>query len=246
MMTQLKERVVAFIDILGFESLVRNLEDDDFLHRRLHDALQNIKHVRISSLRGITAQYNLEVSVFSDCIAISAEPDKYHEVIWTAIHLQSSLLVLGILARGGVSIGKLVHEDDILYGEGMIKAYKLESKAAIYPRILVDGSIIDLTSENYRSVFFQQDTDGLWILNPFSIGLTPGGANELAADGWDPHEVGLEQLKTHIDQSISKLKEPDQIAKWNWMETKRSEAARQLKVFGKPKFWAEFEKLNKK
>lgn len=242
----LNERIVAFIDILGFESLVRDLEKDERLHQRLQYALQDIKRVKISSLNENTAQKDLEVSVFSDCVAISAERDNYHGVIWTAIHLQSSLLVLGILTRGGISKGGLVHEDDILYGEGMIKAYKLESKAAIYPRILIDREIIELTNEYYRSVFFQQDMDGLWHLNLFSIGLVPGGANELAADGWDPHEVGLKELKRYVDKSVSTLTEPDQIAKWNWIERKRVEAAEQLKVFGKPKFWIEFEKIHSK
>lgn len=242
----LSERIIAFIDILGFESLVSDLEQDERLHQRLQYALQSIKRIKISSLSKNTAQKDLEVSVFSDCIAISAAQDNYHGVIWTAIHLQSSLLVLGILARGGISKGKLVHEDDILYGEGMIKAYKLESKAAIYPRILIDREIIEITNEQYRSVFFQQDMDGLWHLNPFSIGLLPGGADELAADGWDPHEVGLNELKRHIDKSVSTLTKPDQIAKWNWIERKCSEATEQLKVFGKPKFWIEFEKIHGK
>ena len=242
----LNERIVAFIDILGFESLVRDLEKDERLHQRLQYALQDIKRVKISSLTENTAQKDLEVSVFSDCVAISAERDNYHGVIWTAIHLQSSLLVLGILTRGGISKGGLVHEDDILYGEGMIKAYKLESKAAIYPRILIDLEIIELTNEYYRSVFFQQDMDGLWYLNPFSIGLVPGGADELAADGWDPHEVGLKELKRYVDKSVSSLTKPDQIAKWNWIERKRVEAEDLLKVLGKPKFWIEFEKIHSK
>ena len=222
------------------------MEHDERLHQRLQYALQDIKRVKISSLNENTAQRDLEVSVFSDCIAISAEHDNYHGVIWTAIHLQSSLLVLGILTRGGISKGNLVHKDDMLYGEGMIKAYKLESKAAIYPRILVDSEIIGSTNDYYRSVFFHQDMDGLWYLNPFSIGLVPGGADELAADGWDPHEVGLDELKRYIDKSISTLTKPDQIAKWNWIERKRMEAAEQFKVYGKPKFWIELEKIHSK
>ena len=242
----LNERVIAFIDILGFESLICDLEQDERLHQRLQYALQGIKRVKISSLNENTAQKDLEVSVFSDCIAISGEHDNHHGVIWTAIHLQSTLLVLGILTRGGISKGRLVHEDDILYGAGMIKAYKLESKAAIYPRILVDQEIIELTNEKYRSIFFQEDVDGLWHLNPFSIGLVPGGSDELAGDGWDPHEVGLNELKRHIDNSVSILTKPDQIAKWNWMERRRAEAAEQLKVFGKPIFWIEFEKIHGK
>ncbi len=71
----LNERIVAFIDILGFESLVRDLEQDERLHHRLQYALQDIKRVKISSLSKNTAQTDLEVSVFSDCVAISAEHD---------------------------------------------------------------------------------------------------------------------------------------------------------------------------
>jgi hypothetical protein len=137
-------------------------------------------------------------------------------------------------------------EDNILYGDAMIKAYRLESKAAIYPRILIDRDVLERTNEYYRSVFFQQDTDGLWHLNPFSIGLVPGKTDELAADGYDPHEIGLEELKRYVDKSISTLTEPDQIAKWNWIEGKRLEAVKQLKAFGKPKFWIEFEKMHRK
>lgn len=88
--------------------------------------------------------------------------------------------------------------------------------------------------------------DGLWYLDPFSIGLVPGGADDLAADGWDPHEVGLNELKRYAEKSISKLTKPDQIAKWNWIERKRAKAEEQLKLYGKPTFWIEFEKMHNK
>lgn len=57
----LNERIVAFIDILGFESLVRNLEKDERLHQRLQYALKNIKGIKISSLSDNTAQNDLRV-----------------------------------------------------------------------------------------------------------------------------------------------------------------------------------------
>lgn len=136
-------RVVAFVDILGFESLIQHLENNEVLHRKVHGALKQIKNVKVLSLQSITAQNDLEVSVFSDSIAISAPKDNYHGVIWSSIHLQSTLLTLGILTRGGISCRKTVHKDDILYGEGMIRAYKLESRTAFYPRVLADRSILD-------------------------------------------------------------------------------------------------------
>lgn len=237
-------RVVAFVDVLGFGSLVQRLEDDEVLHRKIYSALKQIKAVKVSSLQSNTAQSNLEVSVFSDSIAISAPKDNYHGVIWSAIHLQSALLTLGVLTRGGISCGKTVHEDDILYGEGMIRAYKLESRAAIYPRILVDRNVLDLTNDGYCSIFFQKDTDGLWYLDPFSIGLLPGDSDALVEDGWDPHEVGLAELKRAIDKSLSELTNLDQIAKWNWLEEKRLYAVEEYQSLGKPRFWVAFDRMH--
>lgn len=237
-------RIVAFVDILGFGSLVQHLENDEVLHRKVYSALKRIKDVKASSLQGNTAQSELEVSVFSDSIAISATKDNYHSVIWSTIHLQSTLLTLGVLTRGGISCGKTVHEDDILYGEGMIRAYKLESRAAVYPRILVDRSVLDLTNDGYRSTFFRKDTDGLWHLDPFSIGLLPGDSNALVEDGWDPHEVGLRELERAIGKSLSELTNLDQIAKWNWLEEKRLYAVEEYKSLGKPRFWVAFDKMH--
>ncbi|WP_454875679.1 hypothetical protein [Pseudomonas farris] len=241
MKTAFDPRIVAFVDILGFESLVQKLENDPALHEKLNYALRRIKHLKVSSLEGNTAQSDLEISVFSDSIAISAPKANYHGVIWTAIHLQSDLLTLGILTRGGISCGKTVHEDDILYGEGMINAYKLESRAAIYPRILVDCSVLELLNDGYRSIFLRKDTDGLWHLDPFSIGFLPSGSDALVEDGWDPHEVGLDELKRAIDKSRSDLTNLGQVAKWNWLDEKRQCAVEEYRILGKPRFWVAFD-----
>ena len=132
------ERIVAFVDILGFGALVSSLSSNPELHGRLHYALTYIKSYRASSHSENSAQSNLEISVFSDSIAISSEPLDAFRVIWSCGWLNAELLQAGILTRGGISIGPTIHKDDVLYGEGMLKAYKLESNAAIYPRIVVD------------------------------------------------------------------------------------------------------------
>jgi hypothetical protein len=70
MSTAYSERIVAFIDILGFRELVRKIGEDDKLRKRLHYSLERIRSFKEFSLRNETAQKNLEVSVFSDSIAI--------------------------------------------------------------------------------------------------------------------------------------------------------------------------------
>ena len=68
-----EDRIVAFVDILGFGALVSSLEELPELHGRLHFALTQIKSYKMTSQMGNTAHSDLEVSVFSDSIVMSAE-----------------------------------------------------------------------------------------------------------------------------------------------------------------------------
>jgi hypothetical protein len=233
-------RVVAFIDVLGFESLVKKLDADSNLHQKLHCALKRIKSCKLYSLSNL-ASNGVEVSVFSDSIVISAKQDNYKMVIWTAIRLQCDLLALGILVRGGIACGKTVHEKDILYGEGMLSAYKLEKEAAIYPRIIIDPSVLEFSDESHSHLFFEKDFDGLCYLNPFSMGILPSDADELAADGYDPYHEGLMTLSKVIDLEITKLSSLGHLAKWHWLKNKLKLAIVEFKKHGKPMFWHLFE-----
>jgi hypothetical protein len=171
-----------------------------------------------------------------------------HGVIWSSIHLQCGLLALGILIRGGISRGRAVHADDILYGEGMINAYNLESKAAIYPRIVIDPKLVLEIESGYRAAFLAQDVDGLWFIDPFSMGIVSGNVDALLEDGHDPHEVSLKSLGKKIDHELSQLSDVGQLAKWNWLKSRYTIAVLEFAKLGKPRFWhilEEAEKLKK-
>lgn len=239
------ERVVAFIDILGFGALVKQLGEDSSLHAQIHRALTRIKFLKDSSARTGTAQSELQVSVFSDSIVISGAFDKIHNVIWSAIHLQCALLLSGILVRGGISHGRTVHADDILYGEGVLYAYYLESKAAIYPRIVLDPKLINEIKPGYRAMFLAKDNDGLWFIDPFSLGLLPGNADALLEDGYDPYEESLKGLGKRIDQELSHLSDVGHLAKWNWLKSRHTIALLEYARLGKPRVWHMWEQAEK-
>ncbi len=58
-------------------------------------------------------------------------------------YIGTILIKKGILIRGGITIGNLVHnEDGIVFGQGLIDAYMLESKAAKFPRIILSNKLI--------------------------------------------------------------------------------------------------------
>src|SRR4051794_26916634 len=50
-------------------------------------------------------------------------------------------LRIGVLLRGGMDFGELYHQDGVVFGEALVRAYNLEKSARV-PRVLVSDSII--------------------------------------------------------------------------------------------------------
>ena len=58
-------------------------------------------------------------------------------------YIGAILFEKGILFRGGLTIGNLIHnENGTVFGQGLIEAYQLESKNAIFPRIILSDKLI--------------------------------------------------------------------------------------------------------
>jgi hypothetical protein len=240
-----ENRVVAFVDILGFASLVARLPSEPELHKRLHYALSHIKSYKLSSLRKDTAHANLEVSVFSDSVVISGNEDDLYGVVYACGWLQAQLLGQGILVRGGISSGKTMHTDDLLYGEGMLKAYKIESSAAVYPRIVIDPKLVNQSTQWICHILLLKDADGLWHIDPFSLIGTSGDVEALLEDGYDPHDIYLDKLGKYIEEGISTATEVDRLAKWTWIKARYDLANEEYSKTRKTRFWRFFELAQK-
>lgn len=142
--TYFSERIVAFIDILGFKNLVEQSVCSPAIAEKLHKSLQIIYEQKRDNenIEGIGLKdYGVEVTTFSDSIVISY-PINYEGglffVLLDVIHLQLQLACQGILIRGGISIGPLYHNGEIVYGPAMNEAYMLESQYAVVPRVIID------------------------------------------------------------------------------------------------------------
>ncbi|MCX6880168.1 MAG: hypothetical protein NTW21_41150 [Verrucomicrobia bacterium] len=210
-------RLVAFIDILGFEALVKSFRREAELHLRVHQALMRIKAIDLLSHNHGTVPYNLEVTVFSDSIVFSCSKDRFDSLIYTCGYLQADLFFLGILVRGGISIGNTFHSGGILYGEGMLNAYRIESKAAVYPRIVIDPEISFGISKIYMERFIERDDDGLLSINAFKFESVIPDAAELAAEGYCPRAEYLRNIKEHLENGFRSAQAVDQRAKWSWL-----------------------------
>jgi hypothetical protein len=211
------ERIVAFLDILGMRSLVSRIETDELLLQNLHGALAHIKNQERYANMDSTALSQMEISVFSDCIAISVDPPKAPYVIMVCANLQNELLLQGIAVRGGVTLGKTFHTKGVLFGAGIVRAHDIESKEAETPRILIDESVVDLISQGVFSKFLDRDTDSRAIIDPMIDSPYIPGAEDLAAEGYDPRHVFLSEVRKHIVDYISDSPNSRCKDKWHWL-----------------------------
>ncbi|MEN6325276.1 MAG: hypothetical protein ABFD18_03570 [Syntrophomonas sp.] len=147
-----KTRAIAFLDVMGFKNIINKSQDMQFRSKLIESLieLKGMEHNR-RNLAGMQFDYGKELTVFSDSIVISYDFSKegaIFRILFDVIIMQIDLVAMGLLLRGGVTMGDVFHNGGVVVGPAMIKAYEMESKIAIYPRIIVDPILIDYAYEN--------------------------------------------------------------------------------------------------
>ena len=177
-MKEYKEHFVAFLDILGFKELLKESTCDEIYP--IFDVLHT-KSKATLKLNGtqIEAYNYIHHMILSDSIVLYIDAsikDAFASLIDVCSRLQTSLANRDnpILLRGGIVKGKLFCESDIIYGEGLTRAYLLESKLAKYPRIIFTGDTLEEGKENTYYMFteidgisrsYHKDKDGLYFVD---------------------------------------------------------------------------------
>ncbi len=159
-----EKRLIAFIDILGFKEIVRSSEADDTKLDLIHSVLDflkdweksekwNLKLVEIeedAQKKGVESfdiRGKTNSTSFSDSIVVSVKvEDNINEMASTLIvnlcFIGAKLIEKGVLFRGGLTIGNLIHNDNgTVFGQGLIEAYQLESNNAKFPRIILSDKL---------------------------------------------------------------------------------------------------------
>lgn len=225
-----EERVVAFVDILGFSAMIceteKNSKEIIEDSNKIRSVLQDIKDYQRNNEDNNYKEMGSEVTIFSDSIVISKSMDwKYGDVFHTVLdmlHLQMDLLSKGILLRGGITVGNLYHRDNIVFGPAMIEAYKMESECAKYPRIIVDENIYERAKKNcpeqnteemeieyIDELLYKDVDDGRLFINYI------GNVSEF--DCADDHSIYLSQVRELIIDGLKKS-EGKVLDKYEWMK----------------------------
>lgn len=160
-----EDRYIAFIDILGFKSLLKektaeelyiiinNFQVQSFLAKQ-----NNNKHEEAKKL-------DFQVTCFSDNVVISCLNKKEEKnslslmyFLEAIVNYQLILNLSKITIRAGITKGELVHQNDICYGPGLVRAYYLESEIAIFPKIVIDDNIaydLNLANPTEKDIYLQ-------------------------------------------------------------------------------------------
>jgi hypothetical protein len=194
---KVEECLVAFLDIIKFESYINDFvkTKDTSIIETLVIALKNAEisvHKHLELLNKSNIDFKVNFKQFSDCTSISfvlssikefeENKDFNHELNIALLILrdfQIELLKKNIYIRGGVSLGIHFENENMIFSEGIVNSYKLESKKAVYPRIIIHNNLfksIRAMFENHEEevdfLGFNKglicDWDGVIFINPFN------------------------------------------------------------------------------
>jgi len=139
-------RAVAFLDILGFRALSTALLSDPSQLDALDYQMRLAERVLVGDV-GVVK--DTAVRLFSDCILISCpvSPEHLVRLLFTLEFLQLRLVNSGVFIRGGLAIGTHFQTSRALVSSGLITAYELESKIAVFPRVAIHESFVNEISK---------------------------------------------------------------------------------------------------
>lgn len=164
-----EDRLVVFLDILGFKNIVQRSTNDESLVESIKCVAEfntKLQFATSDSNKGVNHifPYGLQVTVFSDSIVISC-PMLSGGMGYFLLCVASHCLAinrLGFFVRGGITFGKLYHSGNVCFGPAMNRAYELESQLAIYPRVLIDAATFGYLASNISHGLIQEEFKALF------------------------------------------------------------------------------------
>jgi len=247
-----EEQFTAFVDFLGFSEAATTI--DETTRSKVLDLLLSLSTLRGEFDLQSTVQesgkkisFKPAISTFSDHIVISypLQPicadtgsDERIGGIFIMNHFTNLLtriaaaaLRIGFLVRGGATIGKLYHAQGVVFGEALIDAFQIESRTAIYPRVVLSSQITSrpMWIQN-RSGKFAKDHDGLYHFDYFRELLF---YTAQSGENWfEAAKLWFDDVTAVINRNLTELESSgrmNEFAKWAWFARQFRRALETLK-----------------
>jgi hypothetical protein len=164
---QYEKRTVAFYDVLGWRNKINRAGIDS---RKLAELQKIVLMFALFSESATFRAEDVRVSTFSDNVVVSCPVDSTSVgVLFTRLSMvQVRAALSGFLIRGGITIGDIFHDERVVFGPALVKAYAIESEVANYPRLVLDREATEL-AKHPDLAGFAVDEAGVLFLDPFRI-----------------------------------------------------------------------------
>lgn len=230
---------VTFIDILGFKDMVERLEPQNI--NKVLDAMQMFSSLPQRRRTPFNSPENLPIVVqFSDSI-IRIQPTRnanenesvlnfFVSELRSLLLAQGNLACNGVLIRGGVTYGDICVHKERIFGPAIVRAYKIESVLARYPRIIVDETLCIGSTENLiaRAVgnslwkiagsevleYLHRSDDGQWSIN-YLLHMHDAQRDD-GGSGTDMLLAHRDAIQRQLSEALASKVE-DRIAKLRWL-----------------------------
>lgn len=163
--------IVAYLDMLGTKALIQS-------EQRSAAACEDLRELyrRVIVMGSDCGSSEVVTKIFSDNLILAQKLDGQNDqtVIKNFLQIVSQIQFEAVceqtwLLRGGITIGELFLDDVIIWGQALLRSYALESRTAIYPRIVIDPKpdVFTIFSKNGfgKDQYFCQDIDGQFFLD---------------------------------------------------------------------------------
>ena len=224
------EQVICYLDILGFKNLIKTSSPN-----KINEILE-IPKLIVGKYKETIYHTQRHITFFSDTIVISFDKTARHQVYDTLTLIQEIIIefiMKGVLCRGAVTIGKLIHNKNEIFGQGLIDAYQQE-EGEPYPRILVDKQVLDLSEQyplekmlgkgekQFVESLLQKDTDGKIFIDYLQSDFIDNYKNRIINTAHYNKVYNL--IKENINSDNQRIK-----IKYEWLKEKYNYAVDNLK-----------------
>lgn len=249
------------MDILGIKNEMYKSENNTDkkiqilgLYKKIKTDLE--KHINESQEHQLSREASdFKILSFSDSIVFSAKPDtiSFRFFLQQILYIQRWLLLeQGYFLRGGIAYGEIYHDmDGIVLGKALIVAHELESKYAIYPRIvmcrseyenlLADGKYTPKQSDSRKDIkskkevcdemcsaiekLLKKDSDGFMYIDYIGKEITEW-SDILNVNDMDM----LKNIKNKVQNNIKQNSDNESILqKMDWILSKIYECDKRIK-----------------
>lgn len=216
----------AFLDVLGFSERISasyNNDTEDQLLERFHEILsRNMKAINDNS-----RATHLYYKAFTDNVVLSYPQvsddmeTEFASILESICRYQLSMALEGFFIRGGLALGKLFMDKNSVYGKALLEAYRLESKVAVNPIVVLCDDAMK-SVKLHLSFYMGGDApqrnhllvgpDGRFFLNYLGQCVTSG------ADDWHLDAKSLAQHKEQIETALREyVAIPAVFSKFAWL-----------------------------